>query len=47
MLEMTKLMTKSANDIQREITVKGQKLGTVTSFMYLGAIVSDGGSLKD
>ena len=38
-----KLMTNSANDIQREITVKGQKLGTVTSFKYLGAVVSDDG----
>ena len=37
----TKLMTNSANGIQREIKVKGQKLGTVTSFKYLGAIVSD------
>ena len=30
--EKTKLMTNSANGIQREIKVKGQKLGTVTSF---------------
>ena len=42
--EKTKLMTNSANGIQREITVKGQKLGTVTSFKYLGAVVSDDGS---
>ena len=40
----TKLMTNSANGIQREIKVKRQKLGTVTSFKYLGAIVSDEGS---
>ena len=40
----TKLMTNSANGIQREIKVKGQKLGTVTSFKYLGAVVSDDGS---
>ena len=33
--EKTKLMTDSANGIQREIKVKGQKLGTVTSFKYL------------
>ena len=33
----TKLMTNSANGIQREIKVKGQALGTVTSFKYLGA----------
>ena len=42
--EKTKLMTNSANGIQREIKVKGQTLGTVTSFKYLGAIVSDDGS---
>ena len=44
--EKTKLITNSANGIQREIKVKGQKLGTVTSFkyMYLGAVVSDDGS---
>ena len=38
-------MTNSTNGIQREIIVKGQKLGTVTSFKYLGAIIgSDEGS---
>ena len=37
--EKTKLMTNSTNDIQREIKVKGQKLGTLTSFKYLGAVV--------
>ena len=37
--EKTKLMTNSANDIQREIKVKGQKLGAVTSFKYLEASV--------
>ena len=42
--EKTKLMTNSANGIQREIKVKGQKLGTVKSFKYLGAGVSDDGS---
>ena len=42
--EKTKLMTNSANGIQREIKVKGQNLGTVTSFKYLGAVVSDDGS---
>ena len=42
--EKTKLMTNSANGIQREIKVKGQKLGTVTSFKYLGAVCSDDGS---
>ena len=42
--EKTKLMTNSVNGIQREIKVKWQKLGTVTSFEYLGAVVSDDGS---
>ena len=36
--EKTKLMTNSANGIQREIQVKGQKMVTVTSFKYLGAV---------
>ena len=50
--EKTKLMKNSANGNQREIKVKGQKLGTVTSFKYLEAVVSDEsiqtrGSLKD
>ena len=42
--EKTKLMPNSVNGIQREIKVKGQKLGTVTSFKYLAAVVSDDGS---
>ena len=42
--EETKLTTNNTNGIQREIKVKGQKLGTVTSFKYLGAVVSDDGS---
>ena len=35
---------QKANGIQREIKVKGQKMGTVMSFKYLGAIVRDEGS---
>ena len=42
-VEKTNLMTNSANGIQREIKVKRQKLGIVTSFKYLGAVVSDAG----
>ena len=52
--EKRKLMKNSANGIQREIKVKGQKLATVTSFKYLlatvtsfkylEAVVSDDGS---
>ena len=42
--EEIKLMTNSSNAIQTEIKVKGQKLGTVTSFIkYLRAVVSDHG----
>ena len=41
--EKTKLMTNSTNGIQRVIKVKGQKLVTVTSVRYRGAIVSDEG----
>ena len=37
-------MTNSANGIQREIKVKGQRLGTVTCVKYLRAVVSDDGS---
>ena len=42
--EKIELMTNSADDIQREITLKGQKLGTVTGFKYLRTVVSDDGS---
>ena len=42
--EKTKLMANSANGIKKEIKVKGEKLGTVTSFKYLVAVVSDDGS---
>ena len=42
--EKTKLVTNSANGNQMEIKVKGQKMGTVTRFKYLGAVVSDDGS---
>ena len=42
--EKTKLMTNSANGIQRKIKVKGLKLGTVTSFE---AVDSDDGSKQE
>ena len=42
--EKIKLVTNSANGIQREIKVKEQKLCTVTSFNYIGAVVSAYGS---
>ena len=40
-------MTNSANDIQREIKVKRQKLSAVTSFKYLGAVGLDEGSKSE
>ena len=40
----TKMVTISASGILRKIKVKQQNLGTVTSFKYLGAVVSDDGS---
>ena len=42
--ENTRLMTNSAHGTQREMKIKGQKLGTVTSFKDLGAFVSYDGS---
>ena len=36
-------MTNSTAGIQRGFNVKGQKLDTVTSFKYLGVVVSDEG----
>ena len=42
--EKTKLMTNSASGINTEIKVKGQRLETVTSFKYLGSVITDEGS---
>ena len=42
--ETTKLMTNNTCGINTEIKVNGQKLETVTSFKYLGSVVSDEGS---
>ena len=36
-------MTNSASGIQKEVKVKEQRLGTVISYSYLGAVVSDDG----
>ena len=41
--EKTKLMTNSASDIQREIKVKRETLGSATSFKFLGAVALDDG----
>ena len=42
-----KLMTNNTRSIDKEITVNGQKLETVTSFKYLGSVISDEGSKPD
>ena len=42
--EKTKLMTNNTSGINTEIKVNGQKLETVTSFNYLGSVVTDEGS---
>ena len=42
--EKTKLMTNNTSGINTEIKVNGQKLETVTSFKYLGSIITDEGS---
>ena len=40
--EKTKLITNITIGINTEIKVKGQKLETVTSFKYLGSLVTGG-----
>ena len=40
----TKLMTNNNSGINTEIKVNGKKLETVTSFEYLGSIITDEGS---
>ena len=40
----TKLMTNNTNGINTEIKVNGQRLETVTSFKYLGSVITDEGS---
>ena len=40
----TKLMTSDISGINTEIKVNGQKLETVTSFKYLGSVITDEGS---
>ena len=42
--EKTKLMTNNTGGINTEIKVNGQKLQTVTSFKYLGSVITDEGS---
>ena len=42
--EKTKLMTNNTSGINTEIKVNGQKLEIVTSFKYLGSVITDVGS---
>ena len=42
--EETKLTTKNTSGISTEIKLNGQKLETVTSFQYLGSVITDEGS---
>ena len=42
--EKTKLKTNNISGINTEIKVNGQKLETVTSFKYLGSVITDEGS---
>ena len=46
-VEKTKLMTNNTNGISSSIRVNGEKLETVQSFKYLGAIVTDEGSMPE
>ena len=39
--EKIKLMTNNTSGINTEIKVNGQKLETVTSFKYLGSVITD------
>ena len=45
--EKTKLMTNKTSDINTEIKVNGQRLETVTSFKYLGSVITDEGSYSE
>ena len=45
--EKTKLMTKNTSGINTEIKVNGEKLETVTSFKYLGSVITDKGSMPE
>ena len=42
--EKTKLITNNSTGINTEIKVNGQKLETVTTFKYLGSVITHEGS---
>ena len=45
--EKAKLMTNTISGINTEIKINGQTLETVTSFKYLGSVITDEGSKPD
>ena len=45
--EKTKLMTNNTSGKNTEIKINGQKLETVTSFKYLGSVITDKGSMPE
>ena len=45
--EKTKLMTNNTSGINTEIKVNGQRLETITSFKYLGSVITDEGSMPE
>ena len=42
--QKTRLMTNNTSGINKEIKVNGKMLETVTSFKYLGSVITDEGS---
>ena len=45
--EKTKLMTNNTSGINTENKRNGQKLETITSFKYLGSVITDEGSMPE
>ena len=45
--EKTKLMTNNTSGIKTEIKVNGPKLETITSFKYVGSVITDEGSKSE
>ena len=45
--DKTKVMTNNPKGFQREIKIKGQRLEEVENFKYLGAIISNEGSIPE
>ena len=42
-----KLMTNNTSGINTEIKVRGQRLETITSFEFLGSVITDEGSMPE